>query len=124
MSTRCETTSPKEEEVKKEEALKPDKSPAQIFKEIQDEEDNSKKLPSRKGFLKLQSLDPNPLNNTSHEVFCVLKNKCLKWYADGPRMMEIDGVIDFDILKCVILIEEKHFDSEEHSFQETPQQDT
>ena len=36
-------------------------------------------------------------------------------------MMEIDGVIDFDILKCVILIEEKHFDSEEHSFQETPQ---
>ena len=39
-------------------------------------------------------------------------------------MMEIDGVIDFDILKCVILIEEKHFDSEEHSFQETPQQET
>ena len=39
-------------------------------------------------------------------------------------MMQLMGVIDFDILKCVILIEEKHFDSEEHSFQETPQPDT
>ena len=36
-------------------------------------------------------------------------------------MMEIEGVIDFDIVKCVILIEEKHFDSEEHSLQETQQ---
>ena len=34
-------------------------------------------------------------------------------------MMEIDGVIDFDIVKCVILIEENNFDSEEHSHQET-----
>ena len=73
-------------------------------------------MSTRKGFLKLQSLDTNPLNTKSHELFCVLKNKSLKWYADGPRMMELDGVIDFDIVKCVILIEEKNFDSEEHSF--------
>ena len=26
-------------------------------------------------------------------------------------MMELEGVIDFDLVKCLILIEEKHFDS-------------
>ena len=53
----------------------------------------------------------NPLENKVEEKFCVLKNKCLKWYTDGPRMMEIEGVIDFDVVKCLIMIEEKHFES-------------
>ena len=60
----------------------------------------------------MQNLDRDPLNNKSDEIFCVLKNKSLKFYADGPKMMQLAGVIDFDIVKCVILIEEKHYDSE------------
>ena len=57
----------------------------------------------------------NPLENKSEEKFCVLKNKCFKWYTDGPRMMEIEGVIDFDAVKCLIMIEENHFESNEQS---------
>ena len=46
----------------------------------------------------------------------MLKNKSLKWYSDGPRMMELEGVIDFDIVKCLIMVEEKHYDSSELVF--------
>lgn len=87
------------------------KTPSAIFQDIFDEDDKSKQLPSRKGFLKLHSLDKDPLYKAD-ETFCVLKNKALKFYADGPRMMQLKGIIDFDIVKCVILVEEKHFDSE------------
>ena len=61
--------------------------------------------------MRQHSLDRNPLENKVEEKFCVLKNKCLKWYTDGPRMMELEGVIDFDLVRCLIMIEEKHFDS-------------
>ena len=46
----------------------------------------------------------------------MLKNKSLKWYSDGPRMMELEGVIDFDIVKCLIMVEEKQYDSSELIF--------
>ena len=91
-----------------------ERSPTAIFQDIFDEDDKSKSLPARKGFLKLQSLDRDPLNNKAEDKFCVLRNKTLKFYADGPRMMELEGVIDFDVVKCVILIEEQNYDSEEY----------
>ena len=70
-------------------------------------------MPSRKGFLRKYSLDKNPLDNEPEEKFCVLKNKSLKWYSDGPRMMEIEGVIDFDFVKCLIMVEEKYQEQNE-----------
>ena len=35
-------------------------------------------------------------------VYCVLKNKVLKFYADGAKQQDLRGVIDFDVLKCTI----------------------
>ena len=57
----------------------------------------------------------NPLENKAEEKFCVLKNKRLKWYSDGPRMMEMEGIIDFDIVKCLVMIEENRLDTNEQN---------
>ena len=49
-------------------------------------------------------LDLDPLKNEAETKFCVLKNKQLKWYKDGEKMMNMEGIIDFDLVKCVVLI--------------------
>ena len=49
-------------------------------------------------------LDLDPLKNEAERKFCVLKNKQMKWYKDGQKMMNLEGIIDFDLVKCVVLI--------------------
>ena len=60
----------------------------------------------------MHSLGRNPLRKPE-ETFCAIRNKCMKFYQDGPKMMELKGNIDFDVVKCVILIEEKNIDTEQ-----------
>lgn len=60
----------------------------------------------------MHSLGRDPLRKPE-ETFCAIRNKCMKFYQDGPKMMELKGIIDFDVVKCVILIEEKNIDTEQ-----------
>lgn len=49
------------------------------------------------------------------QVYCYLRNKQFKFFKDNT-MMEMEGIIDFDLVQTVIMMDDdQNFDPERHN---------
>ena len=84
---------------------------AEIFRAIHKEKQMLQSLPKRKGNLRVQILSQSLAAAEFKQVYCYLRNKQFKFYKDDS-MMEMEGLIDFDMVQTVIKIDD---DSQELS---------
>jgi hypothetical protein len=87
------------------------KDPKTIFDAISHLDELAESLPSKQGFLLKMPLGKNSLLKKPKKVWAQIKNKKFKYYRDGPAKKELAGTIDFDMVQCIITVEEDYFDS-------------
>ena len=78
-------------------------SSAEIFAGIHREEQVCQTLPKRKGNLRVQIMQRSASKAELMQVYCYLRNKQFKFFKDNT-MMELVGIIDFDLVQTVIVL--------------------
>lgn len=91
--------------------LMQEKNSNKIFQELHRLEALSRTLIEHEGYL-IKYANGKNRQKSSRRLWCVIRDKKFKFYADGPQKTQLAGTIDFDISVCQPTVEESYFVSQ------------